>query len=59
VVTKHKPSRDLLRRHQKAMTLVKNLNEQDRILLLSYVIAPTPRIRDAESARQEAASATS
>lgn len=51
MVTKHKPSRDLLRRHQKAMTLVKELSKEDRVLLLSLVIAPTPGIIAAERRR--------
>lgn len=48
------PDKQLLRRHLAAMKIVHELDEQDRVLLLAYVVGGTPRLRELEEAEEAA-----
>lgn len=48
MASKPVPSTELMRRHLAAMRVVKQLDPEDRIALLSYVVHPTPQILEAQ-----------
>jgi tellurite resistance protein len=48
MAAKHQASPELLARHQAAMQIIQEMDQDERVLLLAYVVAPTAGIREAE-----------